>query len=202
MKAWCGPAVTWTPKRVSRTWARWFWYVVWVRSRTSALTDSVTRVARCGIDRSTIRWPSGCCPPPRVSSGPLTGPESLPKRPSSRPGRTYEISVRWAELPGRAPEMESATSSGGSVRWRAVVSVIRGSAPSGNVSVSGARFGPLKGTVRSSGSRQLSPSRMAKEAACTWLRCQGGVAAGAVPGPGVVVAGVSGASVTRSTRTR
>ncbi|CAM5254892.1 hypothetical protein SCYAM73S_02046 [Streptomyces cyaneofuscatus] len=110
--------------------------------------------------------------------------------------------MRCAELPGLAPEMASATSSGGSVRWRAVVSVIRGSAPSGKVSVSGALFGPLKGTVRSSGSRQLSPSRIAKDAECTWLRCQRGAVAGAVPGPRGVGEGVFGASVTRSTRTR
>ncbi|QWA26592.1 hypothetical protein KJK32_02100 [Streptomyces sp. JCM17656] len=136
-------------------------------------------------------------PAPRVSSGPLTGPENRPNRPSSRPGRTYEISVRCAELPGRAPEMARAMSSGGSTRCSPVVSAIRGSVPSGKVSVSGARRGPLNGTVRSSGSRQLSPSRMANRAVCTWLRRQVGAVAGEVAGPVVF-----GASVTRSTRTR
>ncbi|MEJ8672290.1 hypothetical protein WKI71_39955 [Streptomyces sp. MS1.AVA.1] len=158
----------------------------------------MTRVARCGIDRSTIRCPSGCWPLPRVSSGPLTGPENRPNSASSRPGRTYETSVRCAELPGRAPEMASARSSGGSVRCSPVVSVIRGSTPSGKVSVSGARRGPAKGTVKSSGSRQLSPSRMANSAECTGLRRQLGRVGGELSGRGVF----GDASVTRSTRTR
>ncbi|GHF67744.1 hypothetical protein GCM10010504_40270 [Streptomyces griseus] len=76
------------------------------------------------------------------------------------------------------------------------MSAIRGSTPSGKVSVSGARFGPVKGTVRSSGSRQLNPSRMANPPECTSLRCQWGAAAGGTPGTGA-----DGSSVIRSTRT-
>ncbi|GHH92157.1 hypothetical protein GCM10017779_26140 [Streptomyces capillispiralis] len=108
--------------------------------------------------------------------------------------------MRCAELPGRAVDRASARSSGGSTRCSAVTSVARGSAPSGKVSVSGARRGPVKGTVRSSGSRQLRPSRTANPALCTSLRSQRRTGAG-VPGA-LSWPPVFGASVTRSTRTR
>ncbi|RPK82832.1 hypothetical protein EES45_08555 [Streptomyces sp. ADI97-07] len=81
-----------------------------------------------------------------------------------------------------------------------MTSVARGSTPSGKVSVCGARRGPLKGRVKSDGSRQLSPSRMANSSLCTAVRCQrrpGAGVPGSVPRPSVF-----GASVTRSTRTR
>ncbi|GGX85994.1 hypothetical protein GCM10010358_45140 [Streptomyces minutiscleroticus] len=76
------------------------------------------------------------------------------------------------------------------------------------MSVSGARRGPSNGTVSSSGSRQLSPSRMPNEAVCTGVRTQRGAGAG-VPVPSVPGRDTEpfrlcdlGASVTRSTRTR
>ncbi len=95
-------------------------------------------------------------------------------------------------------------SSGGVIRCRAAESFSRGSAPSGKVSVSGARRGPVNGTVRSSGSRQLSPSRMPNSAVCTWARRQRGPGAGRSAGPVVrmSVPVALGASVIRSTRTR